>query len=119
MKLNLRVENYSDKKERMIVEKTINWSIERLNLSRFHNLKLTVKLGHMPECYGYCQQMKDREYIIGVDSKQSLRNFVMTLIHEMIHVKQYLNKRWFGDGEYEAEYLEEELTDELWASDIL
>ena len=119
MNLTLRVECYSNKNERVIVEKTINWCIERLNLTRFHNLKLNVKLGPIEECYGYCHQIEDREYIIAVDNKQSLRNFIMTLIHEMIHIKQYLNGKWFGDGEYEAEYLEEALTDELWTSDIL
>tara|TARA_Y100001938_G_scaffold144005_1_gene217776 strand:+ start:1481 stop:1840 length:360 start_codon:yes stop_codon:yes gene_type:complete len=119
MKLTLRVENYSDIKERMIVEKTINWCIDKLQLTRFHSLKLRVKLDTIEECYGYCQQIEEREYIIAIDNKQSLRNFIMTIIHEMIHIKQFLTGKWNGDGEDEAETLQEELTDELWGSDIL
>jgi len=43
----------------------------------------------------------------------------MTIVHEMIHVKQYVRNEWTGDGEQEAEKLEDELTDELWKENIL
>ena len=43
----------------------------------------------------------------------------MTIIHEMIHIKQYVRNKWSGDGEKEAWNTQERLTDELWKEDIL
>ena len=71
--------------------------------------------------YGYCEETnhKNRLYNIAISNDQSIRNFVMTIIHEMIHVKQYVRNEWVGDGEKEAWNTQERLTDELWRDDIL
>ena len=51
---------------------------------------------------------------IAVD--QSLRDFIATIMHEMIHIKQWELDDWEDDGEKEAELLQYELTDEYWKS---
>ena len=53
-------------------------------------------------------------YVIDVAKDQPLRDYIATLMHEMIHVKQWVTGRWRGDGEKEAERLQYKLTDRFW-----
>ena len=48
-----------------------------------------------------------------VASSQSLRDFVATLMHEMVHVNQYVTGEWEGD-EAEASSREYDLADAFW-----
>ena len=106
--------------EKTIAQKTIKWCINRLGLSRIRNLNILMEISTLKDCWGTCEEgNKDRSYIITIDSGQSIRNYVMTIVHEMIHVKQYVRNEWTGDGEKEAEKLEEKLADELWKENIL
>jgi len=108
--------------ERNIAEKTIAWCIKRLEMSRIRTLEIYVSIESVPDdCYGYCENRDkiNRSFKIALTNKQNLRYFVMTLVHEMIHVKQYVRNSWFGDGEPEAYDLQEELTDEIWKENIL
>ena len=51
---------------------------------------------------------------------QPLRDFVATIVHEMIHVAQWEKNEWYEtDGEKECEDLQYKLTDELWRKNIL
>jgi len=106
--------------EKTVARKTIKWCINRLGLARIRKLNIRMDIKALKDCWGSCEEgNKNRSYIITVDSSQSIRNYVMTIIHEMIHVKQYVRNEWTGDGEKEAEKLEEKLADELWKENIL
>tara|TARA_Y100000310_G_C20415209_1_gene683974 strand:+ start:627 stop:758 length:132 start_codon:yes stop_codon:yes gene_type:complete len=37
----------------------------------------------------------------------------MTIMHEMVHVKQYIRNEWIGDGEAEAWNLQESMTEKF------
>jgi len=104
------------KLERDIAKKTVAWSIKRLGISRIRNLDIFIKIKNLDDCTGYCQKLNDnaRSFIIAVDNNQSLRDFVVTVIHEMVHVKQYVRNKWDGDGESEAWGLQDTLADEIW-----
>ena len=108
--------------ERRITERTIEWCSKRLCISRLKNLKINVIIKpKLNDCYGYCEKIDDtnRSFKIVVENKQSLRNFVMTLVHEMVHVKQYARSEWLMDGEPESWGVQEILTDELWKDNVL
>ena len=45
---------------------------------------------------------------------QYLRDFVATLMHELVHVLQWERDEWEDDGEKEAEDKQYELADEFW-----
>ena len=79
-----------------------------------------------------------RTFELEIDKKINLQNFVTTLCHEMIHVKQYARKEingidlcWKGrnvpeDTDYwnlpwekEAYRLQKRYADEIWESDLL
>ena len=106
--------------EKEITRKTIEWCIKSLGLGRIRNLNIQVNLTTLNDCYGYCEEGNDnRSYILTIANNQSFRNFVMTIIHEMIHVRQWVRNKWTGDGEAEAWKLQEELTDRFLREDIL
>jgi len=107
--------------EREYVEKSVAWCMRRLGLNTLHTLKVAVVIKPLDDCCGWCKPVGDsnRAFQIVVANNQSLRNFVMTVVHEMIHVKQYARNEWLIDGEPEAWGSQEILTDELWLADVL
>tara|TARA_Y100000034_G_C6860271_1_gene391435 strand:+ start:175 stop:534 length:360 start_codon:yes stop_codon:yes gene_type:complete len=108
--------------ERTIAEKTVSWCVQKLGLSRIRTLEIRVLIEPVPDdCYGYCENTEgdNRSFKIAITNKQNLRYFVMTLVHEMIHVKQYVRNKYDGDGEEEAWELQEAMTDEIWKENIL
>ena len=109
----------TEKKE--LANKAIEWCIKKFGLSDIEDLKILVKVETLDDCWGYCEQEipDSNSYIIGVEQTQKLRDFIMTIVHEMIHLKQYITNEWEGDGEEEAIELESKLTDELWKEGIL
>ena len=106
------------KYERELIEKTIKWCMKKFRLS---NINITVRLdAKYKDCWGSCVEgSKKNSYIITVVSKQNTRDFVATIVHEMVHVKQYYTGKWKGDGEREAEKLQYKLADKIWKENIL
>lgn len=67
------------------------------------------------DCWGsivesdWCWSMTSWEMTVATD--QSPRDFVATIMHEMIHVNQAITHTWEGDGEEECEQRQYELAD--------
>ena len=85
-----------------------------LNLTKYDNLK----------CWGESFQVDDlalkrREYVISVATDQKFRDFIATLMHELVHVHQWELNKWEGDGEKEAEQKQYELADEFWKEGLI
>ena len=56
-------------------------------------LDIEVKLKDLKgDAYGYCLSEDTRRFELEIDKKQSLRKLLMTVAHEMVHVKQYARK---------------------------
>lgn len=64
-------------------------------------------------------QKGEHHYGVSVCVDQGLRDFVATVVHEMIHINQWETDEWEGDGEAEAENLQFTITDELWKDGVL
>jgi hypothetical protein len=107
--------------ERDYTEKAAHWCLKRLGLNTLHTLHLTIRIKPLDDCCGWCKPVGDtnRSFKIVVGNNQTLRNLIMTVVHEMIHVKQYARNEWLIDGEPEAWGSQEILTDELWIGDVL
>lgn len=105
------------KHKREIAEKVVCWCMNKL-LPRYRTLDVTVNLTNCFKThgtYGYCLSITDREFEIEIDKSLSLREFIETICHEMVHVKQYAKgemkelsrsqilwkKKVFGDIAYE------------------
>lgn len=66
------------------------------------------------DCAGYCEYDEDDGVTLFVNPKMSKNKIIVTLFHEFVHAKQYLNgeliageglrpSRWFGE-EYDGDY---------------
>ena len=107
--------------QRDYAQKVVMWCLKRLKLDTLRTLELDIRLRALDDCCGWCKPKgdKNRSFQIVIGTNQSLRNFVMTAVHEMIHVKQYARGEWMIDGEPEAWGTQEILTDELLKGDVL
>ncbi len=107
----------------IFAEKAIRWYRTRHALDHT-TIKATI---HMMEedsdgQWGSCNiEFNDKTgkdtYMIDVYGNQSLREFISTVMHEMIHVKQWETGCWEDDGEAEAELYQYLLADEFWKSE--
>tara|TARA_R100000008_G_C3476081_1_gene111437 strand:+ start:194 stop:538 length:345 start_codon:yes stop_codon:yes gene_type:complete len=104
--------------ERRIAQTTIDWAISNLSLQD-HTFSLRLVIQALDDCYGECIHKKPNAFTIRLNTNMTIRDFVSTLIHEMIHVRQYLEDTWTHDGERECGELEMFLTDELWKSGLI
>tara|TARA_R100001082_G_scaffold110182_1_gene89389 strand:- start:605 stop:958 length:354 start_codon:yes stop_codon:yes gene_type:complete len=104
-----------------IAQTVIDWAISRLGLSDY-DFDLVVIIENLDGYYGECYPARDahqKRYYIKVTPDTTLRNFIGTILHEMVHVRQYLEGEWVSDGERECTEFEMFLTDELWKEGII
>ena len=89
-----------NKFQKQTAEKVVQQMIETL-MPRMRTLEITVNIKKLTgDAVGWCM-MEDtnREFTIDVHNKLTLKDFVTTICHEMVHVKQYARKETCGYGE--------------------
>jgi hypothetical protein len=105
------------KQQKETTTKVVKWCLDYFKLNK---TKLFIKLRPYDDCWGYCMEGDiEHSYRVTITHNQSMRDFVATIVHEMVHVKQWEKNRWNGDGEAEAERLQYKLTDKMWKEGIL
>ena len=96
-------------------EDMVAWFFEMQNME---GVTVEVELKDNMNCWGDSQEVTDDDwntyYDIRVCLNQPLRDFVATLMHELVHVQQWVENEWDGDGEKEAEKRQYELADAYW-----
>ena len=82
------------KKQRQVVEDVVKWSIKKLNLHRIKTLNLTFSIKTLKSLYGQLEQLDDkrREFSVVLDKNVDTKDLIRTVIHEMVHIKQYIRK---------------------------
>ena len=82
------------KKQRLVVEDAVKWSIKKLNLHRIRTLNLTFSIKSLKSLYGQLEQLDDkrREFSVVLDKNVDTKDLIRTVIHEMVHIKQYIRK---------------------------
>ena len=82
------------KKQRQVVEDAVKWSIKKLNLHRIRTLNLTFSIKTLKSLYGQLEQLDDkrREFSVVLDKNVDTKDLIRTVIHEMVHIKQYIRK---------------------------
>ena len=86
------------------------------------SIGINFSLNEELDCWASCEEDNTTifpSYIIEVYPKQNLRDFVASLVHEMIHVKQFATNDWKDDGEEEALNLQYEITDKIWKEGVI
>ena len=96
--------------ERDVAEKTVAWCLSHFNINDV-DIRMNIR---RDESWGYCEEDGDNKFTIVVDPEQTLRDFVASIVHEMVHLNQYITGEYRGTGEAEAKYFQYRLTDKLW-----
>lgn len=117
------------KRQREVAFQAASFSWMNL-MPRITNCVINIELKNLKGYDGTCEDTNSREYLIQINKKLSLTDdFLTTIFHEMVHVKQYVRKELFSDcifyntreeylnlpWEVEAYRVQEELLDE-WKS---
>lgn len=85
----------STKKNRDLAYKAASWYINKY-MPRMRTLDITINLIKLKGAYGFCMECDtNREFEIEIDKTLNKQDLVSTVIHEMIHVKQYARKELF------------------------
>ena len=103
---------------RELSESAVGWFLDKHRLSDtcvLVNLQTSKQL----DCWGTCHEGDNDDYIINVATDQSIRDFLATLMHELVHVLQWERGTWEGDGEEEAEKKQYKLADKFWKEGML
>lgn len=142
--MNIVFVSGGNKQLREIAHKTVAHCIDYL-VPDSNKLEIEVKLKNVGgDAMGYCT-MGDtrRQYELEIEKDQTLREFVGTIVHEMVHLKQYYLKemdpttneegklRWKDEEvpkgtsysdlpwEQEASDLQYVIADEIWEKNII
>ena len=101
-----------------VAEKVAYWCVEHFEIEpKVINISITHRYDN---CWGICGEgEKPGTYDMTVVAGQSLRDFVATIAHEMVHIRQWETQKWRGDGEREAERLQYRLTDRMWKTNVI
>ena len=115
------VYNISNKtNHRELVNSVVHWFLGRYAMNRKSAdqnriLHVNLKSYKTMKCWGECSEGENGiDYNIDIATDQSLRDFIATLMHEMVHVLQWERGAWKGEGEREATQLQYELADDFW-----
>ena len=128
-----------NKFQKQVAEKTVNEMINAL-MPRMRTLFITVNIKNLTDdAVGWCM-MEDtnRDFTIDVHNKLTLKDFVTTICHEMVHVKQFARKETCGYGvkwkgkkiapktpyydlpwEKEAYKMQDKLAQLVWDADVI
>ena len=77
--------------QKKYVESMIHYCVKML-MPRMKTLEINVKMTTPKGAMGYCLMEDKREFEIELDRKLKLRPLLLTVAHEMVHVKQYARR---------------------------
>ena len=123
MKMNITVKNAMSDFEKNLVVKSIEFAKEQLeSLRSLRKLNITVTLKKMQDDHGWVFHGPDkRDFEMRIaNNYETIYDFVSTIMHEMVHVSQYIECGWTDEeGEKDAEFREERLTDWMWQENLI
>ena len=91
MKCNVVETEGGTEHEHMMAEKVVGWCIRKM-MPRMKTLWITVEFEDI-DGYGHClEEDSNRDFTVTIRRGLNTRDLATTLIHEMIHVKQYARK---------------------------
>jgi hypothetical protein len=88
-----------NKTQRDLVEDACYFFIKHL-MPKCRKMEIEIHLKKMTgDAVGYCLMTDTiRDYEIEIDKSLSIKNLILTLAHEMVHVKQYYNREMVAVG---------------------
>ena len=83
-------------KQRQLTYDLVEFAWKKL-MPRIINCEINVKLKNMAVYEGTCIDTDVRQYEIEISKSLTGDNFITTIFHEMVHVKQYVRKELFSE----------------------
>jgi len=114
------ITKYGDRELQPVAERAGHWLAEFFSLKNVKKVVIDIN-PDLVDCWGECgerDETEDATYEISVHPKQSLRDFIATIVHEFVHIKQWETGEWDGDGEAEANHLQYSITDRMWKEGV-
>ena len=71
-----------------LAEEVVAFCVQEL-MPRMRTLDICIEVSDETDVCGYCMAVDKREFVIEVKDDLSKEEFISTLCHEMVHVKQY------------------------------
>lgn len=84
------------RKQRQLTYDLVQFAWKTL-MPRIRKCEVNVKIKKVVAYEGTCLDTNNRVYEIEVDKKLRGDDFITTIFHEMVHVKQYVRKELFSD----------------------
>jgi len=73
-------------------------------MPRIRNCDIWIELKKVDGADGYCLQTDAREFEVEIDRRLQGDDFLTTVFHEMVHVKQGVRKEWkFNEVSYKTD----------------
>lgn len=77
-------------RQRQLAALAVEWFLKH-KLPRFRTLAIDIELKNLKgKIYGFCECVEPRRFTIEIQRGMSDRKMISTVLHEMIHVKQYV-----------------------------
>jgi len=81
--------------------------MSRIRKPVYINIRTIRKLAEKQGVYGDCMDEGDREFTIRIDVSLPLDQMIETILHEMVHVWQYVSKRMVQNWVHEVRFAKE------------
>jgi len=81
--------------------------MSRIRKPVYINIRTIRKLAEKQGVYGDCMDEGDREFTIRIDVSLPLEDMISTILHEMVHVWQYVSKRMIYKWVHEVRFAKE------------
>jgi len=78
--------------------------MSRIRKPVYINIRTIRKLAEKQGVYGDCMDEDDREFTIRIDVSLPLDEMISTILHEMVHVWQYVSKRMIQNWVHEVQF---------------
>ena len=78
--------------------------MSRIRKPVYINIRAIRKLAEKQGVYGDCMDEGDREFTIRIDVSLPLDEMISTILHEMVHVWQYVSKRMIQNWVHEVRF---------------
>lgn len=120
--MNLTITSNPTELDRVFIETTVMYCIDRMNLSRLQELNITVECCELENEHGWViEHIGNRDYTITLASNYAtIRDFIETIIHEMAHIRQWIrNDVVLSEAETNADDWAEKLGNEMWGLSLI
>ena len=99
------------------IEDAVNFAfiqlMPRIRKPVYINIRAIRKLAEKQGVYGDCMDEGDREFTIRIDVSLPLEEMISTILHEMVHVWQYVSKRMVQNWVHEVRFAKQVYSSDL------